>query len=106
MKKIFARRLMSVLCLAAMLAATIPAFAEGEAKMPYIHLIAYHNEADILIGARNIKGALSNDEVDALADVYEADGTARAKVFEWTKELDPIREDSGRVIDMRATPTL
>ncbi len=98
MKKIFAQRITAVLLSAAMFSAAAPVFAEDEAAAA-LHCAAYYNTEGRLIGAKEIKGVLSADEVDALVDIYEPDGAQTAKVFEWTGDLKPIN-DSGRKVDI------
>ncbi len=102
MKKIFAHKIIPLLLSAAMISAAVPAFAvnEGEAEL---HFAAYYNADGKLIGARTVKGALSDEEVDALVDIYEPEDTEKAKVFEWTKDLEPLN-DSGRTVDIANEP--
>ncbi len=101
MKKTVAHRIVSLLASAAMLSASLPAFAAGEASVE-LHFAAYYNAEGRLIGARKIKGSLSKDEVDALVDIYEPENAEKAKVFEWKENLEPATES--RTVDIADEP--
>lgn len=86
------------------LSLTLPAIAEGDTKEVSFHLAAYYNESNALLGVKEIRGSLSNDEIDALVDIYEPDNAHTAKVFEWTDNLEPATENSGRTVDISDEP--
>ncbi len=103
MKSMFVKKCAAFLTAVAAAAVYIPASAVGSDETAYIHCAAYYDASGVLIGAKNIKGALSSDEVDVFADIYEPENAVKAKVFEWSEGLEPI-SDSGRTVDISDEP--
>ncbi len=73
-------------------AAALPSFAaDGEKPAEAAFMAAVYYDAEgRLTGVRRINGALTEGELDTLVDLYASDGAARAKVFAWTAELEPV----------------
>ncbi len=96
MKIISVRRIVPLILSASMVMSWVTVFAEDEVRAE-MHCAGYYNEEGALIGAKLIKGVLSDDEVDTLVDIYEPNNTAKAEVYDLTKELEPISYDPREV---------
>lgn len=92
MRKHFMRKISVAVLSAAMVLSFSPALAEDAAQESYIHFAAYYDGSGALLDAKCIKGALSDDELDALVNIYEPETAASAKVFEWTEDLEPLND--------------
>ena len=105
MKDLRFRRAAAILVSAAtVFSFALPAIADGGTKEVSLHLAAYYNDAKTLLGVKEIRGSLSKDEVDALVDIYEPENADKAKVFEWTDNIEPTTENSGREVDISDEP--
>lgn len=103
MKKSFPRRICAALLASAMFSVPIAVFADGgetETAEPYIHCAAYYDNDGVLVGTKPIRGKLTDDEVNVLANLYEPETAEKAKVFQWTQNLKPVDQDSGKSIDI------
>ena len=103
MKKLLFGKILAVtLSASTVFSLTLPAVADNE-KAATFHLAAYYNDSNTLLSVKEIRGSLSSDEVDALVDIYEPENAQKAKVFDWTENLES-QNDSGREVDISDEP--
>ena len=79
----------------------IPAIADDEAKTVSFRVAAYYNDIGTLLGVKEIRGGLSDEEVNVLVDVFKPQSAQTVKFFEWTQEkYKDGKMESGRTVDL------
>ncbi len=98
MKKIYMKRFIAAALSAVVGTAMLPCAVTAEGEEAAFRCAAYYDDG-VLVYTKLLEGKLKTEETDALAEIYAPDNADKAKVFEWTENLEPIGK-SGHEVDI------